>query len=174
MDRGARSVGVVLAVGLMLAAASPARGLVWSVHPTPIDAPTGVSCVSARACTAVNGVGVADWNGRRWRREAAPRSALADSSLAGVSCTSAKLCVAVGSYVTGSYLASDGVHTVFLFAPVAESWNGVRWEPLPLPSLPPGAQTGGLSAVSCTSGSACMAVGRSFDGDGQEVLFADR
>ena len=174
MDRGGRSVGVVLAVGLMLAAASPARGLVWSVHPTPIDGPTGVSCVSARACTAVNGVGVAGWNGRRWRREAAPRSEPAASSLAGVSCTSTKRCVAVGSYVTGSYLASDGVHTVFLFAPVAESWNGVRWELLPLPSLPPGAQTGDLVSVSCTSGSACMAVGRSFDGGGQEALFAER
>ena len=92
MDRGGRSVGVVLAVGRTLAAASPARGLVWSVDPTPIDGPTGVSCVSARACTAVNGVGVAGWNGRRWRREAAPRSEPADSSLAGVSCTSTKRC----------------------------------------------------------------------------------
>lgn len=174
MDRGGRCVGVVLAVGLMLAAASPARGLVWSVHPTPIDGPTAVSCASARACTAVNGTRVAGWNGRRWRREAAPSSEPADSALAGVSCTSTKLCVAVGSYVTGSYLASDGVHTLFLSAPVAESWNGARWELLPLPSLPPGAQTGDLVAVSCTSGSACMAVGRSFDEAGHEALFAER
>jgi hypothetical protein len=173
MDRGARSVGVVLAMGLMLAAASPARGLVWSVQQTPMTDPTGVSCVSARACTAVGG-GAMGWDGRRWRREAAPGSEPADSSLAGVSCTSTKLCIAVGEYQQSAFYDPNAMKTVPVFMPLAERWNGVGWEVLPFPSWPPGGQTGDLRAVSCTSGRACMVVGRSFDGGGQEALVAER
>jgi hypothetical protein len=52
--------------------------------------------------------------------------------------------------------------------PFAERWNGLRWSLLPFPGLPPGAGQGGLGAVSCISGRACMAVGFT------EGLFAER
>jgi hypothetical protein len=57
--------------------------------------------------------------------------------------------------------------------PLAEHWNGVAWSLLPFPSLPPDAQQGRLDAVSCTSGSACEAVGKFFAG-GVGRLFAER
>lgn len=134
MDRGGRSVGVVLALGLMLAAASPARGLVWSVQRTPMDAPEGVSCVSARVCTAV-GEGAMGWDGRRWRLDAAPGSEPAGSSLAGVSCNSSKLCVAVGEYIQSYLYDPNAMKTFPVSMPLAERWTGVGWELLPFPSF---------------------------------------
>src|SRR5437588_9800711 len=105
MGRWSSAIGGVLAVGLMLVAVSPARGFVWSVQRTPFPGTvSALSCVSARACTAVGAGGTAGtaamgWDGRRWRLQATPHPAIeanpVDDSLAGVSCTSSKDCVAV-------------------------------------------------------------------------------
>ena len=165
MGSGSRRIGVVLAVGLILAVASPARAAVWSVQPTPFSGiVSAVSCVSARFCTAVGvgeaGIGAMGWDGKRWRLQATPDSGPAsEGSLAGVSCVSSRNCVAVGEYLQSLGYDPVAMHTVPVIMPLAARWNGVGWSLLPFPSLPPGAQQGGLGAVACTSGTACEAVG---------------
>jgi hypothetical protein len=123
----------------------------------------GVSCTSATACVAVGAsdIGLRSraplaerWDGRRWSIQPtvsppAPRGRYTrDAELSGVSCTSRTQCVAVGSYRTGSVTG----------APLVEAWNGARWSLQTIPS-PPGAFAIGLTAVSCTSSTACTAVG---------------
>jgi hypothetical protein len=73
-----------------------------------------------------------------------------ESSLAGVSCPSATDCLAVG------WSAS----TVSGLSTLGEVWNGTAWKIVPTPP-PSGPGFGGqLNAISCTSGSDCMAVGQ--------------
>lgn len=173
MGSGTRSIGVGLAVGLVLVGVTQARAAVWSVHLTPFPSfgVSAVSCVSADACTAVgsggapNGTAAMGWDGRRWRMQAtpdpdaSPEAAPALNSLAGVSCTSAKACVAVGEYIQRVDYDPNAMKYAPVQMPLAERWDGVGWSVLPFPSLPAGAGDGGLGAVSCTSSSACMAVG---------------
>jgi hypothetical protein len=69
------------------------------------------------------------------------------SSLSGVSCSAGTACTAVGSYAT-----SGGAT-----ATLAEGWNGSAWA---LQSAGnPGAALSALTSVSCTSVTACTAVG---------------
>src|SRR5579863_4771405 len=68
--------------------------------------------------------------------------------LLGVSCQSATSCMAVGSASGANFNANL----------LADRWNGVTWSVVPVPK-PRGAQSGDLTSVSCTSPSACMAVG---------------
>jgi hypothetical protein len=85
-------------------------GSKWAIEPTANpngvgrSGLTGVSCVSATACTAVGWYGyggatqvtlVEIWNGSKWAIEPTPNAPGA-SSLYGVSCTSATACAAVG------------------------------------------------------------------------------
>jgi hypothetical protein len=176
MRPGGRAVGVVVALGLMLAAASPARGVVWSAQPTAVSGyMAGVSCVSARACIAVGEVGykgppgAMGWNGRRWSQESvpnpgpAPDSAATPESLTGVSCTSTAACIAVGSY-------NNAVGETL---PMAVGWNGAGWSLLAAPILPSGATGGGAQSVSCLSRSACMAVGGTVNEAGVPQPFTD-
>jgi hypothetical protein len=65
----------------------------------------------------------------------------------GVSCTSASACIAVGRYHTAT---SHGV--------VAEKWNGTAWANQE-PVTPEGTESAELKSVSCTSATACIAVG---------------
>jgi hypothetical protein len=122
----------------------------------------GVSCTSARACTAVGGyvnsrslegLTLAErWNGRRWAIQF-PRNPVPYSehfnSLAGVSCVSATACTAVGSFTVQSEAAR----------PLAEHWNGRKWA-IRRPLNPAGASDSSLAGVSCTSAAACTAVGQ--------------
>jgi hypothetical protein len=82
--------------------------------------------------------------------------------LSAVSCTSPRSCVAVGNSTTGS-----GVQTA-----MAEAWDGTNWNTETTPD-PAGSSVSGLSAVSCRSGGACIAVGRSTDGDGSTVTLTE-
>jgi hypothetical protein len=125
----------------------------WSVHLY------GVACTSASSCTAVGQraslprggqLTLAErWNGVRWAAQPTsdnpthPRYNL----LTGVSCGSAGACVAVGGLALGD---PDSVLT--------EVRAGGSWTIKPA-SYPPGAMTGALSAVSCLSATACIAVG---------------
>ncbi len=141
------------------------NGSRWFLQPTPaLPSDTeesdlyGVSCVSARACIAVgdilNGHAVKPvaerWNGKRWaiQRTAHLPRVFYPSSLGGVSCVSPRACTAVGNYEHGE----EGLN-----APLAELWDGTRWVVQPIPN-PAGAGST-LFGVSCTSASACMAVG---------------
>jgi hypothetical protein len=126
------------------------NGPAWAVQPTPGDATlnetsglTGVSCPSARSCTAV---GISDqggplilrWNGTAWHGQTVTNVAL-NYALSAVSCPSATACMAIGSNA-------------------AARWNGHGWASRRI-RVPPGAHGLSLSAVSCSSASRCTAVG---------------
>ena len=140
------------------------NGHAWSVtrlaHPpgATSSALTGVSCTSARACTAVGfdyvpatgGGPLAErWNGSRWALEVTPDPGNGGVPLAAVSCGSATSCTAVGYYDFGAL--------GFTLTTLAEHWDGRRWA---VQSLPPAGDPGGdLSAVSCPSRLNCTAAG---------------
>src|SRR5690349_42593 len=70
-------------------------------------------------------------------------------TLAGVSCPAPGVCVAVGTQNV------SGGKSVKLI----ERWNGKKWVAQISPN-PAGAQSSHLSAVQCTSGANCVAVGQ--------------
>jgi hypothetical protein len=71
------------------------------------------------------------------------------AAFSSVSCLTASFCMAVGELDTAT---ADNV--------LAEVWNGSAWSIFPVPDAA-GAAYGGLSSVSCTDTSWCMAVGSS-------------
>jgi hypothetical protein len=145
-------------------------GSKWAIQSTPIPPSTNntnlnsVSCVSRNACTAVgyaansSGVGAITlaerWNGANWVIQPTPNpTGLGDqATLNGVSCASRTACTAVGDY----YDPVSGAT-----ASLAETWNGTSWTIQP--TLNPGTVSY-LYGVSCSSATACTAVGLSFEG----------
>lgn len=133
---------------------------------------TSVSCTSSTFCMAVgsytDSLGVsyplsASWNGSSWTQRTVPIvSGSLGTSLAGVSCTSSSACVAVGTYL------DRGIPT-----PTAVTWNGSAWSLLTM-MVPRGASATFMTGVSCTSGTACMAVGFSTDSLGAVFAVAER
>jgi len=188
---GRLSVAVTLALaGAGLAAAGGAApafaagqaGPAWSVAPTPNRAGpsngslNAVSCVSASHCFAVGSSAgavasanatatlIESWNGTTWSAMPSPTEAT-DSALEGLSCISASFCMAVGQYTISVAGAIEPVPRTLI-----ESWNGSKWSVVPSPTPATSTQLD-LDAVSCTSATACMAVGRSFDnGSGLDTL----
>lgn len=146
----------------------PAAGSVWQVEPTPnqdttsagVNQLSAVSCTSSRACTAVGSHAASvsspsftlaeRWNGTSWRIQPTilPKGAQA-TGFHGVSCASASSCTAVGSAFVQATSRSVNL---------AEAWNGKSWRVQAIPT-PKGSTGAGLNAVSCTSSSACTAVG---------------
>ena len=123
----------------------------------------GVSCTSSSSCTAVGATDyraalIESWNGTVWTVDTSQSPGSWDNSLSSVSCSSATSCMAVGDYASDSPVARM----------LAESFNGM-W------SLTPMAITGGgygyyLGAVSCTSLTFCVAVGRQDSASGFQPL----
>jgi RHS repeat-associated protein len=118
----------------------------------------GVSCTTATACVAV-GTGnyfypVAETlSGTTWTATNLPLPpGQTQTELTGVSCTSATACVAVGE--TGNSNPTPPT-------PVAETLSGTTWTATNLP-LPSGLTLADLSGVSCTTATACVAVGSSY------------
>jgi hypothetical protein len=120
----------------------------------------GVSCPAARACTAVGyfyntATGTQPlaegWNGTRWRAEHVPLPAGSNGgAFTAVSCTAKAACTA-----TGPAFNSIG-------EPLAERWNGTSWRDqatLAPPDYASSVGTIGLIGVSCSSASACVAMG---------------
>jgi hypothetical protein len=143
--------------------------------PNPSGAATsnlsGVSCTSASACIAVGGstTGTSDemlaerWNGKVWTIQPTPSpSGAQDTSLFGVSCTSASACTAVGYYASGT-----------TSLPLAERWNGTTWAIQKMPNPSSGTQDGFLFGVSCSSASACTAVGSTDAIAGPQIALAE-
>jgi len=139
------------------------NGSTWHVQHTPN--PPGAaasnlnaaSCVSRSACIAVGNTSnrrgtpltlAQRWNGRTWRIQATPSPANG-GNLLGVSCPSRSSCLAVGGHGNPNVESPPGT--------LAERWNGRTWRIVPTPNPPGGGWF--LSAVSCTSPSACTAVG---------------
>ena len=155
----------------------------WKVVPTPnknttiagINELTAVSCTSGQACTAVglHEAGVSSssfslaerWNGTAWKIQPTILPPGAEStSFSGVSCVSATACTAVGGAVE-----TTGSRSVNL----AEAWNGTSWKVQAIVT-PSGSTGGNLTAVSCTSPTACTAVGWFDDAAGNVLAVAER
>ena len=138
------------------------NGTSWALQSVPATTGghlRGVSCTSASACTAVGYAGnngLADrWNGTAWKTQTVPKPTGAKSiQLNGIKCTSSTVCTAAGS---GVYPASPFNVTKTL----AERWNGTAWKSQAIPTPSPSGAGGVdvLTAISCTSASACTAVG---------------
>jgi len=131
-----------------------------SPGPGPVDQLTRLSCLSATDCmaigvistqTAANSTLVEHWDGTSWTVLPGPKPVgTTVAGLTAVSCVSTTSCTAVGLYAT----SGNRPHEL----PVAEHWNGANWTVQHVP-LPAGVTTGSLSAVSCRSAAACIAVG---------------
>ena len=148
----------------MVAPVPPAGALPysWTTVPTSgvgTDVDTvlaDISCIGSGFCMAVghqNGGSVDQtlverWNGSTWSVDASPDTgpALAND-LYGVSCSSASMCTAVGSADTGTAIQT-----------LVEQWNGTSWSIVASPDTDPGSDQL-LVDVSCTSATACTAVG---------------
>ena len=158
------------AVGFSLGSSGPIltlaevwNGASWATQTTPNPSGTlganlnSVSCVSATACTAVgyysdssgNNKTLAEaWDGATWVIQHTPNPAgTTNAVLSGVSCSSATACTAVGHYFGSTTIAT-----------VAEAWNGTKWVIQHTPT-PVGISVFEFLGVSCTSGTACTAVG---------------
>ena len=92
-----------------------------------------------------------------------PSSAALESELYGTSCTSASACTTVGDDET-----SAGV-----FVTLAERWSGTAWAIQSTPN-PSAADASYLDGVSCTTASACTAVGHYTTSAGSTVTLAER
>jgi len=154
------------------------NGVGWSIQPSPnatgvlTSQLNGVSCTSTTACTAVGLSGgpgahvplAERWDGVGWSIQTIPApSGATDTRLNGVSCTSATDCIGVGSFFGN---ARTNV-------PLAERWDGVGWSIQTTPN-PTGATDSNLLAVSCTSTTACTAVGSFFGRGGTYLTLAER
>jgi hypothetical protein len=133
----------------------------------------GVSCPSAKTCTAVGesitnaGVQVTlaeHWNGKAWSVQPTPSPGdRQNSNLAAVSCVSASACTAVGAFT----------NSLGFGVPFAEQWDGIKWMVEPVPDLGSADSTSELTGVSCMSADACMAVGSYLNSTGDVVTLAD-
>jgi hypothetical protein len=143
------------------------NGKRWRTQTMPVPAATsyvtlgGVSCTSARVCTAVGAYSTATgsnwrflaerWDGATWAIQGTPSPPPNDSYfLSAVSCTKPRRCTAVGNIDLGS--SGRKLRTL------AERWNGVRWQKQNTPN-PHVARQPLLTGVSCTTAVACTAVG---------------
>jgi hypothetical protein len=133
------------------------NGSAWAQVPAT-GAPTqlkGISCPSATSCLAVSGQSglVAEsWNGTSWTSQTmATPSGGSGTKMMGVSCSASNACTVAGSYTASGH-----------GAPLAERWNGSTWSVQATPD-PVGVveevTASNLEGVSCSSASACTAVG---------------
>ncbi len=137
------------------------NGSTWHLDTVPV--PSGfqdgqlnsVSCPSSATCVAVgwylgaNGrkTLVERWDGTSWTVQASANVANGDNYLDGVSCLSASACTAVGD-----------VNIVGGTPALVLRWDGTSWTVQSTPSVSP-VNNASLDSVSCTSATACMAVG---------------
>ena len=158
------------------------NGKLWKIQRTPSPAGaspltnmslSSVTCMSRTVCIAVGsytdsvGTGVAlaeRFNGERWRIEDTPDPAGATSiTLSGVSCSSRMACTTVGSFANPAT-----IEVTF-----AEAWNGTSWRIQSTRNPLSGASRGALNGVSCTSATACTAVGSHTNTSGTQTALAE-
>ena len=158
MLRGRRAqVGAALVLIAALFAPASVRAAGAATQKIPAPPSLGaVSCTSDTNCFAVgervvgvyNRTLVKRWNGASWTAVASPNPAgKIDALLTNVSCTTPTDCIAVGLYSTDLWART-----------LIERWNGVKWSLVSSPN-PPGRTFAGLSDVSCTTPTSCVAVG---------------
>ncbi len=135
--------------------------------PDPGNTDGAVSCSAASACTSVGSVYVVSqgalaerWNGSAWLRQATPAPVhRPENALYDVSCATGTSCVAVGASAATVTSAKQAM---------AEVWNGASWSQSPLAGVK--GMTVGLSGVSCTSPTACIAAGDSYTTSSESTL----
>src|SRR5215471_9172995 len=118
------------------------------------------AALAATVLAAPSGAGA---TGSGWSKVPSPNPVAPTGQLFWVSCPGVSTCMAVGTYVDRS---GTGVS-------LAERWDGARWSQLPMPN-PPGAAVSTPLGVSCTSPSACIAVGAYLDSSGTNHVLAER
>jgi hypothetical protein len=140
-------------------------GQQWALQNAPTPSITyngggGLGAVSCPATTFCMATGPGDaetelWNGRSWTPERFPPGDDVqgqDDALA-VSCVTTAACLTVGDGSAGQYNP----------VPWASTWNGTGWTPASPPSSSPpfgGRLVYQITAVSCASQTACLAVGK--------------
>lgn len=111
----------------------------------------GVACASESACvgvgSSIEGPLAYLWNGSAW--SALSPNAAEGGDFDGVSCPTSSFCAAVG-------WRGETLRTL------AEQWDGSAWTTKTTPN--PGSTLRALDGVSCTSMTACTAVGSYFEG----------
>jgi hypothetical protein len=160
------------------------NGSSWSVQqlarPTGEEAAViGVSCAEVGACVAVGGSGLVGssgliellatvaerWNGSNWTIEkTADATGATKASLSAVSCAGAAWCAAVGSFKS----APAGPAGLW-----ADGWDGSKWAVQNVPS-PSHSKSSALASISCSSSTACVAVGHWTSGAGAKHPLAER
>ena len=141
------------------------NGTEWTIQKTPNPSGArasrlfGISCSSSSTCVAVGSYDSSSgeeltlaetWNGTEWTIHNPRNPAEAEiRELTGVSCPSTTSCIAVGRY--------SNPKTGYLVA-LTERWTGTEWTILTTP-LPEGTKGSYVLGVSCSSSSACTAVG---------------
>jgi hypothetical protein len=169
---------VVNTSGTDVAFTESMSGTTWTVQSIPD--PHGnkgfllgaLSCASPTSCEAVGDydktastmLATAEtWNGASWSVQSVPDpSGAAYAQLNGVSCVSATSCEAVGEFENKG---NEGV-------PLAEAWNGTSWSVESIPNPTGGAPTV-VNGISCTSASACIAVGEYNTSSAEGVVLAE-
>lgn len=127
------------------------------------------------------------WNGSSWTvdRNLAPagRGApvmvdgvpVTGSSLGGAACAPGGSCLVVGRLVTSDFVSgSPDPHvqgTYFTAFPMAETFLAGEWMPQPAAGTSPLTEDNYLDAVSCTTASACTAVGDTFDSSNANTTY---
>jgi hypothetical protein len=164
---------IVIGTGLAGAMASgstlPAAPAVPMVKALPgslgaVSCPAPDDCIAVGSYTASGSTNTLAefWNGATWTVQPTPNpSGGSNNMLGGVSCTSADSCLAVGSYFEGR-----GNNLL------AETWNGANWT-LQTAPLPAGGLGGSFDGVSCSSATACSAVGSYADSGNQNESLAE-
>ena len=146
------------------------NGTAWSMQSVPVPSEAkatkleSVACFSATECIAVGSTTntsgtvvpyAALWKSGTWSIQSMPSVSEggAFTELVGISCTSATFCMSVGRTKGEPGVIGSGRE-------FAERWNGSSWTITSITSLP-GTDKAGLSSVSCTDPSYCIAVGSS-------------
>ena len=150
------------------------NGKTWKALGTAPEQGTliGVSCISSSFCMAVGvtinestGVpgGLAEtWNGKSWVAIASPSPAGSqETEILSVSCSSARSCAAVGVWYDAAGEAS----------PLTESWNGKTWTLKKSAGV--AGEILGLTGVSCSSATSCIATGYPFNRLGSPAAFSE-
>jgi hypothetical protein len=137
------------------------NGSSWSIVATPGGSQEShlvdVSCPSASACMAVGWIDgetrralALSWDGSQWSASSTPTPSESQyEELSGVTCTSASFCVAVGGLFTD---VGKLEHETLV-----EAWDGEEWAIQASPG--PEGKNAFLTGASCSSSSACTAVG---------------
>jgi hypothetical protein len=134
----------------------------------------GLSCTSATACTVTAGLTTnagtvapfaERWNGSRWAIQPISQPEGAQSAtLTGIACVSPLDCTAVGNF-------TNNAGAVF---PLVESRRHATWSMQQPPNAVVVIEPGGFNAVSCTSNSACIAVGSLSDTSATTLPLAEQ